>query len=127
LLALTILVYLVLVFPRLHLAFPLPFLARAGIALLLVAPLGLVLGVFLPAALERLRRQAPPLVPWAWGVNGILSVMAPIIAVGISTTWGINVLLVLSAAVYVVAGFSLPAESHAATAIARPSHAQPAR
>ncbi len=52
--------------------------------------------------------------PWAWGVNGSFSVLAPVIAVAVSTTWGISVLLVLAALVYLVAGFSLPRAVHRA-------------
>jgi hypothetical protein len=106
--ALGVVVYLALVFPRLRAAVSYPFFVRVLLALLLVAPFGLAMGIFLPAALERLRRRAAALVPWAWGVNGIFSVMAPVLAVAISTTWGISVLLLVAAGVYLVAGFSMP-------------------
>ena len=91
--------------PRLAgLSFP----ARVLVVFLLVAPIGLLLGSFLPRGIERLKADAPALVPWAWGLNGIFSVLAPVIAVGFSVTWGIEALLLAAIPVYLVAGFSLP-------------------
>ena len=86
----------------------LPFATRVAIAALLIAPVGLMLGVFLPTALDHLKRTAPAYVPWAWGTNGIFSVFAPILSIGISATWGIDALLLSAIPVYMVAGFAFP-------------------
>jgi hypothetical protein len=50
-------------------------------------------------------------VPWAWGLNGIFSVLAPVFAVAFSVTWGIEALLVAAIPVYLVAGWALPPPS----------------
>lgn len=42
----------------------------------LVAPVGPGLGVFVPTALDRLKGDDAAFAPWAWGVNGIFSVLA---------------------------------------------------
>jgi hypothetical protein len=55
-----------------------------------------------------MKRQWPHLVPWAWGVNGIFSVLAPLLAVAIATTFGISALLLTSVPVYLMVAFSLP-------------------
>jgi spermidine synthase len=81
---------------------------RVGIVFLLVAPIGFLLGSFLPRGLERLKADAPALVPWAWGLNGIFSVLAPVFAVAFSVTWGIEALLLAAIPVYLVAGWALP-------------------
>ena len=86
----------------------LAFVTRVVIAVGLIAPLGLCLGAFLPTALERLKATAPAYVPWAWGLNGIFSVLAPILAVAFSMTWGIAALLLSAIPVYLVAAASLP-------------------
>jgi len=86
----------------------LPFWARVAIVFGLVAPLGLLLGVFVPSALERLKIDAPAFVPWAWGINGIFSVLAPILAVAFSMTWGIRALLLSAIPVYLVVGWTFP-------------------
>lgn len=46
---------------------------------------------------------------WAWGVNGIFSVLAPIAGVGVSMTWGISALLLSAIPAYLVAVFVVPA------------------
>jgi hypothetical protein len=79
-----------------------------------VAPIGLCLGVFVPTALERLKREAPSYVPWAWGLNGIFSVLSPVLSVAFSMTWGISALLIAAIPVYLVTGFALPAAARAA-------------
>jgi spermidine synthase len=86
----------------------LSFSARVLVVFLLVAPIGFLLGSFLPRGIERLKADAPALVPWAWGLNGIFSVLAPVLAVGFSVTWGIEALLLAAIPVYLVAGFALP-------------------
>jgi hypothetical protein len=84
---------------------------RALVVFLLVAPIGFLLGSFLPRGLERLKADAPALVPWAWGTNGIFSVLAPVFAIGFSVTWGIEALLLAAIPVYLVAGWALPPPS----------------
>jgi hypothetical protein len=86
----------------------LPFAPRVLIVVALVLPLGLCLGTFLPTGLDRLKAVAPAWVPWAWGVNGIFSVLAPIWAIGLSMAWGINALLLAAVPIYLVAGALLP-------------------
>lgn len=85
-----------------------PFAVRVALVFALVSPIGLLLGVFVPAALERLRITDPAFIPWAWGISGIFSVMAPIVAVAFSMTWGIRALLLSSIPIYMVVGWSFP-------------------
>jgi hypothetical protein len=110
-LAAVVLAEYALVFPRLPDGIGLPFALRACIVLALVAPIGICLGVFVPSALDELKERAAPFVPWAWGINGIFSVMAPVASVAWSMTWGINALLLSALPVYLVVGWSLPTGS----------------
>jgi spermidine synthase len=98
-------------FPLLPHLIPLGFAARASIAWILTAPIGVLLGVFLPSILETLKTRAPSFVPWAWGINGIFSVLAPIVSVGFSATFGINALLIASIPFYLFAALALPDDS----------------
>jgi spermidine synthase len=84
---------------------------RVLVVFLLVAPIGFLLGSFLPRGIERLKAEAPALVPWAWGLNGIFSVLAPVFAIGFSVTWGTEALLLAAIPVYLVAGWALPPPS----------------
>jgi hypothetical protein len=81
---------------------------RVALVVLLVAPLGVCLGAFVPTALERLKIEAPAYVPWAWGINGIFSVLAPVLSVAFSMTWGIAALLLSAIPVYLITAASLP-------------------
>ena len=95
-------------FPLLPEGIGLSFALRAFIVFVLVAPVGVCLGVFVPSALDELKERAAPFVPWAWGINGIFSVMAPVATFAWSMTWGINALLLAALPVYLVVGWSLP-------------------
>jgi hypothetical protein len=97
-----------LAFPALPRLIGLPFGARVALVFALAAPVGLLLGVFMPTGLTRLKRAAPGFAPWAWGINGIFSVLAPLAAVGLSMSAGITLLLASSLPFYLAAGFALP-------------------
>jgi spermidine synthase len=97
-----------LVLPRLSDWIGLPFAARVAIVFALVLPIGVCLGTFFPVGLDRLKGSASAFAPWAWGVNGIFSVVAPIVSVAVSMTWGISALLLSAVPVYLVAGLLLP-------------------
>jgi hypothetical protein len=96
------------VLPRLSSLVGWPFPARVAIVFALVLPIGVCLGTFFPAGLDRLKGSAQPFVPWAWGVNGIFSVVAPILSVAVSMTWGISALLLAAVPLYLAAGLALP-------------------
>jgi len=96
------------VFPVLPKLLAWPLAARALVMFLLILPLGLCLGTFFPEGLARLRAVAPSFVPWAWGVNGIFSVLAPVVGVAVSMTWGISALLISAIPVYLLAAWALP-------------------
>jgi hypothetical protein len=110
-LAAVLLTEALLVMPRLAAWVTLPFPLRCLLVLLLVLPIGLLLGTYVPTALDGLKRDAPAFVPWAWGINGIFSVLAPIIAIWFSTSWGMTALLLAAIPVYLLVGAALPADS----------------
>jgi hypothetical protein len=98
-----------LVFPQLPALLAWPFAARVVVVILLVAPLGLGLGTFFPWVLDRMKGEAASFTPWAWGVNGVFSVVAPILSVGFSMTFGTAALLLAAIPVYLLACLLLPA------------------
>lgn len=49
--------------------------AKVVLTAALVLPLGAALGTLLPLGMARLVARAPGLVPWAWGINGLMSVV----------------------------------------------------
>ena len=109
LLAVVILAEYLFVFPRLGGWVQLPFAVRAALAVMLVAPLGVLLGTYMPNAVEQLKGGgSADYVPWAWGINGIFSVLAPVLSIAFSMTWGIDALFLFAIPIYCVAGFCLP-------------------
>lgn len=57
-----------------------PVFWRAALALALVVPMGVALGVPFPSGLRLSARLLPGLTPRAWGVNGLLSTAGSVLA-----------------------------------------------
>jgi spermidine synthase len=110
-LALTILLEFSVVVPALSSGLALPFWIRSAATVFLILPIGLCLGVFLPTAIDLMKRISPELVPWAWGINGVFSVLAPLLAVAVATTFGLSALLLATVPIYLIVAWSLPAAS----------------
>lgn len=77
--------------------------ARIALSAALLLPLGVALGMPFPLGIAALERIAPRLVPWAWGVNGFMTVVGSLLAALMSLRWGFDVTLLAAAAVYLVA------------------------
>ena len=96
----------------------LPLAARFSLGVLSLAPLGLLMGMPLPKGIAWLESAAPDLIPWAWGVNGAVSVIASVLAALVALSVGFTVVLVAGAVCY---GVALIAIYTAATA-RKPEH-----
>jgi hypothetical protein len=81
--------------------------ARIALAVLLIAPAGVLMGMPLPAGVRLLAAGNAELVPWAWGMNGALSVIGATVAVFIAMNWGFSVTLLTGAAAYLAAAVLL--------------------
>jgi hypothetical protein len=57
----------------------------------------------MPIGLRRLAELEPAGVPWAWGVNGVTSVLGSVLAVCVAIVWGLTVTTLLALAAYLVA------------------------
>jgi hypothetical protein len=86
--------------PLIELVIQTPRAARIALAVLILVPAGALMGIPLPAGVRLLSARQPSLVPWAWGMNGALSVMGATLAVFIAMNWGFSVTLAAGAAVY---------------------------
>ena len=81
-----------------------PLSARIALAGMLLFPAGVLMGVPLPTGVRLLADRQPALVPWAWGINGALSVLGSGLAVLVAMTWGFSVTVLAGASMYAVAG-----------------------
>lgn len=77
-----------------------PLTARLVVAASLMIPVGILLGVPLPAGMRLLARSRPDLIPWGWGMNGAFSVIGATLAVFIAMNWGFSATFLSGAAVY---------------------------
>ncbi|MEW6125501.1 MAG: hypothetical protein AB1757_00445 [Acidobacteriota bacterium] len=81
----------------------LPHPARIIIAIALMAPLALVMGMPMPIGIRLLAKHSPEIIPWAWGVNGATSVMGSVAALVIAILTGFNQALIVGALIYLLA------------------------
>jgi spermidine synthase len=85
-----------------------PWPARLCAAVVLVALPGFLLGMPFPSGLRALELAgARALVPWVWGINGAMSVMASVAAIILAIEFGYTAVFLLGAACYGLAGLLL--------------------
>jgi hypothetical protein len=81
--------------------------ARIALTVLLITPAGVLMGMPLPAGIRLMTANHSALVPWAWGMNGALSVIGATLAVFIAMNWGFSVTLLTGGAIYLAASVLL--------------------
>jgi len=75
---------------------------RMLIAVTVLVPLGVALGIPMPTGLRMLSARAPHMVAWAWGMNGALSVLGATLAIFIAMNWGFRVTLLAASGSYLL-------------------------
>jgi hypothetical protein len=73
---------------------------RIMIALLLVAPLGFVLGMPFPLGLRLVMQRSSALGSWAWGINGFFTVIGTVLALMLGMMVGFRIVLLLACVCY---------------------------
>ena len=99
-LAATYLLALPSVFERL---LALPDAAKIAIALLLIAPLALFMGMPFPLGLGHVGARSETFIPWAWGINGCASVLSAILATLLAMHVGFSGVVMIAVVLYLVA------------------------
>jgi spermidine synthase len=77
-------------------------LTRAGLAVLVLAPAGFLLGFGFPSGMRLVSRIDGRPTPWFWGINGAAGVLAASVAVLTSIELGIDTTLRIGAICYVL-------------------------
>jgi hypothetical protein len=103
---LSMLFYLFLLSPVLNFLRSENMMVRILISILVIAPGAFFLGMPFPNGLSSLTEKRPQLLPWAWGMNGGLSVAGTALAQLISVSSGFTHLLTLVIVVYVIVGMT---------------------
>jgi hypothetical protein len=101
------------------------FVLRYMISILLLAPLGVLMGMPFPLGIRILDQVSTQLIPWAWGINGYMTVVGSVLSVTLAMTLGFNDVLLAAAAIYLFGlmmilrvkppdpSYALPAEEYA--------------
>jgi hypothetical protein len=95
-------VIIVVVTPLVAWAIPFARATRMAIAVATLLPLGVALGLPMPTGLRMLSAKAPQMIPWAWGINGALSVVGATLAIFIAMNWGFNTTLLAASGTYLI-------------------------
>lgn len=82
---------------------------RVLLTVIVIAPSAFFLGMPFPNGLASLTENKNSLIPWAWGMNGALSVTGAALADLISVSMGFPVLITFVCILYIVVGIIFPA------------------
>lgn len=80
---------------------PLP--ERAAALIVVLAPLGILMGMPFPTGLRRAGRDRSDLIPWLWGINGFASVIGSIGATMLAIAFGYRSATLAGIAAYLIA------------------------
>jgi hypothetical protein len=86
----------------------LPFPLRITITVLVLAPLGVLMGIPFPRGLHIIEGKVPELIPWVWGINGAASVLSSILAALLALSFGFKMVLVIGGLCYAGAWYLIP-------------------
>jgi hypothetical protein len=106
--------YAVILGPVLDQLVGLPFGARLGVTLGMLAPLGLLMGAQAPLGVKLIDARSPELIPWCWGINGVASVVATAVGTLLAMHLGFSALLLTGGLCYLVAAAAVPRAVEAA-------------
>jgi hypothetical protein len=81
-------------------AIPFSRAARIAVAIAILTPIGIALGIPMPAGIRLLTARAPQMVTWAWGINGALSVVGATLAIFVAMNWGFGITLLIASFIY---------------------------
>jgi hypothetical protein len=83
-----------------------PFIGRVLLTFVLLAPLGLCLGMFMPIGLGEIAQLSEfprEYVAWGWAVNGFASVVGSVLGTLLAMSFGFDAVLIFGLLAYVVA------------------------
>jgi hypothetical protein len=78
----------------------LPLAFKLGIVFLLTAPLAFFMGMPFPAGLSRVAKANRNITPWAWGINGCVSVVSTALSTLVAVEMGFSWVMLWAALAY---------------------------
>lgn len=76
---------------------------RIILTVVIIAPLATLMGMPFPTGIRQLHRGGDMLVPWAWGMNGVFSVIGSVLVILISMVTNFTMALVVAGVLYAIA------------------------
>lgn len=104
---LTLLIYSFFLSSLLGLVAGSPDLAKLFVSLPLVALPALLMGMPFPLGLRALAAKEEKSIPWAWGINGCVSVISASLAALLSVEFGFSMVILLAAGSYLISMLSM--------------------
>jgi len=84
----------------------LPLWGRILVAIVMIAPLGLAMGMPFPRGLRETGNGTLPAPPFYWGLNGIMSVIGSVTTVFVALTAGFQAAMLMGSACYLLAALA---------------------
>lgn len=93
---------------------PYPLIVKCISLVILLGPLAFFMGMPFPAGLQLVSDTQSSYIPWVWGLNGVASVIAPVLGSLLSVCLGFHTVMLISVLLYGLAGgtFYLIAQRH---------------
>jgi len=79
-----------------------PVLARAIMAIILIFPMGLFMGMLFPLGILMLKDEPTGSIAWAWAMNGLFTVIGGLMSVVLSIYLGFTATLLIALAIYLL-------------------------
>ncbi len=92
-------------------------LVRVLVSVAVVTPAAFFLGMPFPTGLNAITEHRPSLLPWAWGMNGGLSVTGTALAWLLSVSYGFHLVLILVAVLYAIVGIIYPVNEYSGVSV----------
>jgi hypothetical protein len=86
-----------------HVFLAYPTVTRIAVSVIMLLPLGFMMGMPLPMAVARLGQVEPRGIPWAWGMNGFFTVFGGFLSVILAVLYGFKMVLAMGFLIYVLA------------------------
>jgi hypothetical protein len=84
-----------------------PIAIRVLVAILLIAPLALVMGMPFPLGITLTNRISSPLIPWVWAINGYATVIGSVLCVILALVFGFKVVIFIACGIYLAGLLSI--------------------
>jgi len=97
------LIYAGMLTPLIYSVISEPFATKAAISIVLLFPIGFLMGMPMPTGMRLLKSHIPTFVPWMWAINGGFSVLGAVLTVVLSIVYGGSYTMLIGISVYLVA------------------------